>query len=274
MPGMPAKPAPASGPHPTLADLGANAGKLIEKHFDVICRQVLRGPDIVSAPGYFRMITREPHPLGNFVALDPSADGGTLLDAIKPLMSLGAPAAVVFTGGPEEELTRLLAERGFSLAETMPAMAADIDSIPPSSLPDGYRFSEIGASDDEPWCDAFAEGYEIPRPLATVFGPAATAQVDDGGRVHHYAISKDDAVVATSLVFLEGGLAGVYCVATRPAERGKGLGTFATAEPLRRLRSLGYRTGVLQSSSKGESIYRRLGFRHLGSLPLYVRMPA
>ncbi len=79
--------------------------------------------------------------------------------------------------------------------------------------------------------------------------------------------------MATSALFLGDGLAGVYCVATLPQERRKGFGAFATAEPLRRVRDLGYRVGILQSSEPGHPVYRRIGFRDVGGVPLYVRMP-
>jgi predicted acetyltransferase len=66
--------------------------------------------------------------------------------------------------------------------------------------------------------------------------------------------------VCTSLICLADEVAGVYCVATIPEERGKGLGSHATAEPLRLVGKLGYRVAVLQSSRAGHSMYAKLGF--------------
>ena len=77
-------------------------------------------------------------------------------------------------------------------------------------------------------------------------------------------------MVCTSFVFLADGVAGIYCVATVPEERGKGLGAYATAEPLRLVRELEYRVGVLQSSPAGHSLYRKLGFADVGEVPLYM----
>ena len=68
-------------------------------------------------------------------------------------------------------------------------------------------------------------------------------------------------------------MAGVYCVATVPEERSKGLGAYATAQPLRIAWQQGYRVGVLQSSLEGHALYRRLGFTDFGEVPLFIRMP-
>ncbi len=61
--------------------------------------------------------------------------------------------------------------------------------------------------------------------------------------------------VATSLLYLADGLAGIYCVATLPEDRAKGLGAHTTAEAFRRAHELGYRVGVLQSSPAGHSVH-------------------
>lgn len=88
-----------------------------------------------------------------------------------------------------------------------------------------------------------------------------------------FGIRHEGRLVATSLLFLAGGVAGIYSVATLPEERGKGLGAHVTAEPLRVAHALGYGVGVLQSTASGHPVYRRLGFEQVGSVPLFVRLP-
>lgn len=80
-------------------------------------------------------------------------------------------------------------------------------------------------------------------------------------------------MVATSVLFLADGLAGIYCVATLPEEHGRGLGKHVTAEALRVAHRLGYGVGVLQSSTAGHSVYQSLGFRDFDTVPMFIRMP-
>jgi hypothetical protein len=75
------------------------------------------------------------------------------------------------------------------------------------------------------------------------------------------------------MLFLDDGLAGIYSVATLQDERGKGIGGYATAQPLRAAHALGYRVGVLQSSEAGHSVYLGLGFIDVGEVPMFTRMP-
>jgi len=90
--------------------------------------------------------------------------------------------------------------------------------------------------------------------------------------MQYFAVVHAGRAVATSLVYLADGLAGIYCVATLPGERGKGLGAHVTAAALRAAQRIGYRVGILQSSPEGHSIYLRLGFADLGAVPMFVRV--
>ncbi len=67
--------------------------------------------------------------------------------------------------------------------------------------------------------------------------------------------------VAASTYLLGSGVAGLYRIATRPDFRGRGIGTQMTLEPLRRVRSLGYKVGVLHSSEMGYPVYEKMGFK-------------
>ena len=80
--------------------------------------------------------------------------------------------------------------------------------------------------------------------------------------------------MATSVLHVADGLAGIYCVATLAEERGMGLGGHVTAEALRAAHKFGYHVGVLQSSPAGHSVYLGLGFDDVGTVPMFVRMPA
>jgi GNAT superfamily N-acetyltransferase len=154
-------------------------------------------------------------------------------------------------------------------------MAVDIAQLAGTSLPGGYEWARIGTGEvGAAWIEALAAGYEIPLPLAQMFGPETLgADMAPGAPVQFFGVLRDGRPVATSMLYLADGLAGIYCVATLPEERGKGLGAHATAEALRVAQGLGYRVGVLQSSPAGHSIYLQLGFGDYATVPMFVRTP-
>jgi hypothetical protein len=156
----------------------------------------------------------------------------------------------------------VLARAGFESDGALPAMAGEIASLSTTSLPLGYALSRIGSGpDSDAWAKAFAVGYGLPQGVAEAFSPnAVRATTSANAALQYFAIRKGDRIVCTSLICLADEVAGVYCVATIPEERGKGLGSHATAEPLRLVGKLGYRVAVLQSSRAGHSMYAKLGF--------------
>lgn len=259
---------------PTMSELGDRIGPLVERQINTFFHELLAAPPGERGDGFLRIITGEPHPFGNFAMIADPSNADATARAIEPLCSIDQPVAALFCGRLHEAAERVLSDAGFGLAETMAAMAVDIDSLAPAGLSDGYEFREVGAEDDDAWCATFAEGYGVPRRVADLFGPAnAEAHLPMEMPARYFAITNSTRMVATSLVLLEGGLAGIYGVSTIPEERGQGLAAYATAEPLRTVQATGYRTGILQSSAMGESVYRKLGFSSHGVVPLYVRMP-
>lgn len=262
-------------PHDFIAGLGSTVGAVAARHIEHAFRQLLRGPQVTAEPRFVRLITGEPHPFGNVAIVSDGGDLAGAQAAIEPLVTCGAPAAVLFTGRVSDAVSKRLKTHGFEQHGAMPAMAVEIDALAHTGLPAGYSFTRVGAGEDgAAWARAFAVGYELPQGVAEAFSPSrvgATTACD--APLQFFAVCRDGQMVSTSLVFLADGVAGIYCVSTIPDERGRGLGAYATAEPLRMVRALGYRVGVLQSSPTGYSVYRKLGFADMGDAPLYVRMP-
>lgn len=245
------------------------------RHLNLAFRTFTLGHGAELGANYLRWVTREAHPMGNLVILSDPGDADTTRAAADPLVADNLPAAALFPEGVSTAAAQSLAALGFADAGAMPAMAVDIDRLAATALPPAYTFARAGAGESgEAWAEAFGVGYGIPPGLARRFSPAELgADMAADARTQYFSISRDDRVVATSMFFVADGLAGIYCVATRPEERGKGLGAHATAEALRIARQLGYRVGILQSSPAGHSIYRRLGFADFGTVPMFVRMP-
>jgi len=261
-------------PHPSVGSLGDRMGPVAAGHIVDAFRAVMSDPGATIAPGFVRLVTGEPHPFGNFVCVAHSTDARAVGDAMGPVASCGAPAAVLVTGAPSAEIERVVTGAGFERHGGMPAMAVDIDSLASTRLSDGYELARVtGTAQREAWGEVFARGYGLPARVGAVFSAGIDGDARGDAPAQYFWVMKRGVPVATSMVFLHDGVAGIYAVATVAEERGKGIGAHLTAEPLRIARGLGYRVGVLQASEDGHPVYLRIGFRDFGEVPLYVKMP-
>jgi GNAT superfamily N-acetyltransferase len=259
----------------SVASIGVEAiGARAARQFETAFRRTVTGA--VQTTEFFRLVTGEPHPMGNLAIVSRGDDLAAALEATRPLLESGRPAAAMFPAGAEAPVREALHACGFAHEAGVPVMAVDIDALAPTTLSAGYEFRRVGPGrDGEAWTHALAEGYGLPHRLAQLFDPAV---FDVGLRadapVQHFAVARDGRTVATSMLYLEDGLAGVYNVATLPEERKRGLGAHATAEALRVARRLGYRVGVLQSSSAGYGVYLALGFVDYRHMPMLLHLPS
>lgn len=241
-------------------------------HLDLAWRDMTRGRGAVHERAWLRIITGEAHPLGNVAIIRDASDPATTPRAVQALVDAAVPAAAIFTGAVPPAAARHLAEAGFSRWDATPAMVADIDALPALALPPGAEWLQVGPGDAAEFTQVLAAGFDMPVGLARRFSPE-TLGVDPSpaAPTRYFAVRARGRLVATTVLFLADGLAGIYSVATLPGFRRQGLGAYATAQALRAAAGLGYRTGVLQSTPEGEPVYRRLGFREVGQLPLFIR---
>jgi len=79
----------------------------------------------------------------------------------------------------------------------------------------------------------------------------------------------DGSPVASSAIFLNNGVAGIYNVATVDGHRRRGLGEAMTWHAARRGREMGCRFGGLLSSDMGLPVYERMGFRKITAFPSF-----
>ena len=250
-------------------DIGWAAGSHLWSTF----HDLVEHPSSFAGEKFVRLNTGEPHPFANFVVMTDVDDAELTKDAVAPLVETPAPAAVIVVSKQKEGAgIDVLAECGFGLAEEMPAMAVNIDSLADTSIAEGYEFARIDQSDREEWIQCLAAGYEIPPMTAGAFTISNLSNAPDDA-VQYFAAKHGGEIVAVSMVNMQNGIAGIYCVATLSEHRGKGLGAHVTAEPLRIAKGLGYGVGVLQSSEMGHGVYSKLGFSDVGKIPVYVRMP-
>ncbi len=170
------------------------------------------------------------------------------------------------------DLGRRLEAHGMTPDAEVPGMAMLLADMPAeaAAVP-GLTIAEVGdGAAMVRWIETVATGSEFPdvvrEQLMVLYGrygfqPSTT--------VRYLLGSLEGRPVATSLLFFSAGVAGLYCVATVPDARGRGIGNAITLAALQAARDQGYAVGVLQSSAMGLAIYRRLGFREYCTFGTY-----
>ena len=217
---------------------------------------------------FTRWYTPLPHPWFNGVlsSAPPDEDDAFIDETIEYFRLKGTN---IFTWWMEPHVKSsdwksVLSAHGFGFSNDTPGMAADLHEMNVSNpSTDGF---EIRVADDEEslhtWVKVFVSGYGLPSGWESITFDL-WLQLGLDLPIRNYLGYLNGQPVSTSTVFHGGGVAGIYCVATVPEARGKGIGAAITLKPLQDAREKGYRIGVLQSSDMGFNVYKKLGFRHL-----------
>jgi GNAT superfamily N-acetyltransferase len=197
-------------------------------------------------------------------------------ERLKPLTAPRIP--LVWLVGPSTrpvDLGNYLEKRGW-MREDSPGMAIDLHSLDEQPLLPA-RLTIERVSDGETfktWLRVMTVGSDIPeKVLSLLLDIAARHDFKLAPNVYYYLGKLDNEPVATSLLFLGGGVAGIYNVATLPDARRQGIGSALTLAPLLEARRRGYRIGALQAAQMGLNLYRRLGFREYCMFSAYFWTP-
>jgi ribosomal protein S18 acetylase RimI-like enzyme len=187
----------------------------------------------------------------------------------------GAPA--LWWLGPQstpEDLGALLEQHGLQRAGETPGMAADLAMV--SSMTrasEDFVIERVSNVEmQELWARIAAIGTGFSDTATTAMAQLEATLTDSQYRSQHRYIGfLDGAPVATSAMVLDSGVAGIYAVATIPEARRKGIGEIMTVMPLLEARQIGYRVGILQASSMGYPLYKRIGFRDVCKFNVYLQ---
>jgi GNAT superfamily N-acetyltransferase len=172
---------------------------------------------------------------------------------------------------PRAELDKHLINRGLTFNEGGTGMAADLETLPENlGSPAGLTIRPVeDAATLKQWVHVARIGFGVPedaeRRLFELF-----ADVVFELPMQCYLATLNGQPVGTSQYFLSAGVAGIYTVTCLPEARGQGIGTAITLAPLLEARRRGYRISILQASSLGYPVYRRLGFHDYGKLNIYL----
>jgi GNAT superfamily N-acetyltransferase len=162
-------------------------------------------------------------------------------------------------------------ERMGLVSETEPAMRIESTAVPDLELPAGVTLS--WAVDPEPLRAAMrliAAGFGMPDRLGGALADLMAPIARPGSPARTVVARIDDEPVAAAQGILVGEAVAIFNVATLEAARGRGIGAAVTLAILRDAIERGARFGVLESSAMGHPVYRRIGFRDVASLQVYV----
>ncbi len=227
----------------------------------------------IEEPGRAAYLTTIPHPLFNGAIVSGVQDGlesfarvvgAALAEAGGSGLWWLSPAAVA--AGAVERLVAV----GLREAGAVPAMTVELGALPPADGLPGLAIRHArSAADRALWGELAARGTGFGEPAIRALAalePRIPAE-RLGGQVRLLA-EYEGTPVATGALVASGDLAGAYAIATLPEFRRRGIGRAITLHALRLGADGGARTGILQSSPMGRSVYERLGFREIFSYRL------
>jgi ribosomal protein S18 acetylase RimI-like enzyme len=174
------------------------------------------------------------------------------------------------------DLGASLLAHGFVHEWDMPGMAINLSALNAHMpIPPGLVIEEVTDIESlKKWHHAFVVGSGMPDFMGDAFFEVfCILGLDADCPFRHYVGLLNGEPVATSMLFLGAGVAGIYNVATVPEARQKGFGTALTYKALREAHNAGYKVGVLEASKDGETVYRKLGFEEYWKMGHYAWRP-
>lgn len=167
---------------------------------------------------------------------------------------------------------KYLVNKGFVNIEYSIGMAIELSNVLHSPSVSGLKIQTItNIQALREWVEIFRLAY----PLSKEYGEAAfqvyaKAGIDNPNLCIHFIGFFEQKPIATSSLFLDSNVAGVYNVSTHPKMRRKGIGSAMTTFALLKAKNLGFDIAVLQASETGANIYKNLGFANYCKFALYL----
>ena len=174
---------------------------------------------------------------------------------------------------PFPDLAKVLENKGLMPGAELTGMAVDLHDLDEkAAVPEGFTIGKVDDGDAlATWCQIMTEVSDFPDFASSAWLEMfQEISVIDDPLWHLYMGKIDGTPVATSGLFLGGGVAGIHAFTTVPEYRGRGIGRAVTLSPLVVARRDGYGIGVLFFSEMAVGIYRSLGFEEYGRGYIYL----
>lgn len=223
------------------------------------------------------LVTNMPDHFMNLVVCTelPEAGAGQLIDnALDHFKSLNIRKLswLAKEGVKASTLKKHLETRGLTFRESFAVeMAIDLSKLGETTQKND-ELEIISVEDNvelRKWIHAATSGFGMSPEVEDIwYGFFSETVFDNPFRT--YLALLNGSPVGTSQLFTSGGVAGIYNVSCIPEARGQGVGSAVTLAPLVEARKMGYSVGVLQASSMGFNVYRKLGFEDFGKLSVFL----
>ncbi len=200
--------------------------------------------------------------------LDIYGDGA--LDFLKSIDRATLAKGSLLIRGDAPNVTAYMGSLGIFKQELQTGMiCADLAGVPRPPLPDPLQLSRVQVGDISdpqlPTTAAFAAAIEAedgPPPGSML--PAVLRMAARPVQLFA-AVDREGSIQATSAAAASGTTGMLWGIGTMHDWRGQGVGTAMTAVAVHGAADLGATTLLLDATGKGESIYRRLGFKAYGT---------
>jgi GNAT superfamily N-acetyltransferase len=201
--------------------------------------------------------------------LEPEQINADTLGAVEQYFKWrGRPYSVMCLDTLVPHAEGLFARHGYSAYDTMPAMwldGAPMDD-PPGS-PDVAVSRIVAPGSLATFRTILSEVFRLSMTEVNLVLSERALSVP---HTHHYLGIVHGAAVATATLVLSDGVAGVWNVGTMPAYRHRGIAAAMMRHILAEARAMGYSASMLLASDDGTPLYRRLGYRALGMVQVFV----